>query len=430
MSKKLKAPKKKTAKPASGKAARTSKPAPAKAAKKKSAARPAKPSASKKTAPAKHARAAAPSRSLSGKKPVKPSAAKHAPTKSSAKAKKISKPVKAAAPAKKQALKSKIAVQHKPVLKSKPAAKAKAPVSHSKPAAGKPAAASKSGSKTLAKAVSKSLTKSIAKSNAKSPSGNGSAKGLGHHEIKNGKSVVTPPSPAKNAQPLNGKSKGKEPVKPVTKPAVSADTKKTPVTKTAPAAEKIVGKNHVTEIFSKKPEIRREVLAITNTIPVKSKSEISLSKIASISSSITNPVKKTDSYAIKPEKEPAGKFEMEFVVHASAEMLYEFLSTASGLSEWFCDDLNIRNGIYTFIWDDQLQQARLLKTIELQLVRFQWVDKTDGSYFEFKIQRDDLTNDISLIITDFADTVSERESSKLLWNSQIEKLMHVIGSIF
>jgi hypothetical protein len=111
-------------------------------------------------------------------------------------------------------------------------------------------------------------------------------------------------------------------------------------------------------------------------------------------------------------------------------MLYEFLSTASGLSEWFCDDLNIRNGIYTFIWDDQLQQARLLKTIDLQLVRFQWVDKTDGSYFEFRIQRDDLTNDIALIITDFADTASERESSKLLWHSQIEKLMHVIGSIF
>jgi len=171
-------------------------------------------------------------------------------------------------------------------------------------------------------------------------------------------------------------------------------------------------------------------LAISNTIPVKAKNEISLSKIASISHSITNPIKKTDSYAIKPEKEPNGKFELEFVVHSSAEMLYEFLSTPSGLSEWFCDDLNIRNGIYTFIWDDQLQQARLLKTIELQVVRFQWVDKTDGSYFEFRIQRDDLTNDIALIITDFAETSAERESAKLLWHSQIEKLMHVIGSIF
>jgi uncharacterized protein YndB with AHSA1/START domain len=197
-----------------------------------------------------------------------------------------------------------------------------------------------------------------------------------------------------------------------------------------PVAEE---KNSKIEPFSKKQQAEKKsgnVLAITNTIPVNKKHEISPSKIASISYSITNPVKRTDSYAIKAEKEPTGKFELEFVVHASAEMLYEFLSTPSGLSEWFCDDLNIRNGIYTFIWDDQLQQARLLKTVELQLVRFQWVDKTDGSYFEFRIQRDDLTNDISLIITDFAETASERESSKLLWHSQVEKLMHVIGSIF
>ncbi|MBL7895632.1 MAG: SRPBCC domain-containing protein [Bacteroidia bacterium] len=118
------------------------------------------------------------------------------------------------------------------------------------------------------------------------------------------------------------------------------------------------------------------------------------------------------------------------VIRASAELLYEFLVTPSGLSEWFCDDVNIRNGIYTFIWDGQMQQARLLKTIEEQLVRYQWVEKTDGSYFEFKIQKDELTNDISLIITDFAVDKGEQESSKLLWHSQIDKLLHVMGSFF
>ncbi|MBS1650586.1 MAG: SRPBCC domain-containing protein [Bacteroidetes bacterium] len=120
---------------------------------------------------------------------------------------------------------------------------------------------------------------------------------------------------------------------------------------------------------------------------------------------------------------------MEFVIRSSAELLYDFLSTSSGLSEWFCDDVNIRNGVYTFIWDGQMQQARLLKTIDEELVRFQWIDKTDGSYFEFKIQKDALTNDVSVIITDFAESASERESAKLLWQSQIEKLMKIIGSI-
>ena len=228
----------------------------------------------------------------------------------------------------------------------------------------------------------------------------------------------------KKAEVKKIETKKEKPVKEIIKP--------TPVIlkKDAPAIKEEKNSEPASRKALKEMTPSTEVLAITNTIPKKEKIEISLQKIASISSSITNPVKKTDSYAIKAEKEPNGKFELEFIVHASADMLYEFLSTPSGLSEWFCDDVNIRNGIYTFIWDGQMQQARLLKTVDILLVRFQWVDKNDGSYFEFRIQRDDLTNDISLIITDFADTNSERESSKLLWGSQVEKLMHVIGSIF
>ena len=173
-----------------------------------------------------------------------------------------------------------------------------------------------------------------------------------------------------------------------------------------------------------------KVLAITHTIPKSKKDEISLTKIASIAHSLTNAPKSIPGYAVKTEKEPEGKFEMEFVIRASADLIYEFFSTPSGLSEWFCDDLNIRNGVFTFIWDEQIQQARLLKTIDGQLARFQWVEKNDGSYFEFRIQKDDLTNDVSLIITDFAESAQDLISSKKLWQSQIEKLMQVLGSVY
>lgn len=178
------------------------------------------------------------------------------------------------------------------------------------------------------------------------------------------------------------------------------------------------------------PEFKPIIQPTSKTDSDKSKEAFSTLKSTSSASFVSTPIKKADSYSIKPEKEPPGKFEIEIVIRASAGILYEFLVTPSGLSEWFCDDVNIRNGIYTFIWDGQLQQARLLKTIEEQLVRFQWVDKTDGSFFEFKIQRDDLTSDISLIITDFATDKIEQESSKLLWQSQVDKLLHVMGSYF
>lgn len=299
----------------------------------------------------------------------------------------------------------------------KPAPKAKAAKTPVKSSA-KPV---KSGPKKAASP--KKIVKSVAKPLAKSSSAKASAK------VSPKATKVAPVKHKPAAKPVASKS-----TKPAPSPAKAVPVKAKPapaLPKKEPA--KVIAAPAKTEEKSKKQVAEKksgEVLAITNTIPVAPKQEISASKIASISQSITNPIRRNDSYAIKVEKEPAGKFELEFVFHSSAEMLYEFVSTASGLSEWFCDDLNIRNGIYTFIWDDQLQQARLLKTIDLQLVRFQWVEKTDGSYFEFRIQKDDLTNDIALIVTDFAESISERESSKLLWNSQIEKLSHVLGSIF
>ena len=61
-------------------------------------------------------------------------------------------------------------------------------------------------------------------------------------------------------------------------------------------------------------------------------------------------------------------------------------------------------------------------------MRFHWVDNDDESYFEFAIQIDDLTNDVSLIITDFAEDEQEKEGNALLWDTQVENLKHALGS--
>ena len=126
--------------------------------------------------------------------------------------------------------------------------------------------------------------------------------------------------------------------------------------------------------------------------------------------------------------DPPGKYELEYTIHTSTPILFDFLTTPPGLSEWFCDDVDIRNGIYSFKWDEVPQNARLVKMIEESVVRYQWLEKKDNTYFEFRIERDDLTNDISLIVADFADTPEDRHSSTLLWNSQIDKLLSVLGS--
>ncbi len=121
------------------------------------------------------------------------------------------------------------------------------------------------------------------------------------------------------------------------------------------------------------------------------------------------------------------KYELEFVMKSSASFLFKYLATPSGLSEWFADNVNSRGEIFTFIWDDSEEQAKLLTKKRDQFVKYKWLeDEDDEAYFEFKIEIDAITKDISLIITDFAEE-DEIEESKQLWESQIDQLHGLIG---
>ncbi len=120
------------------------------------------------------------------------------------------------------------------------------------------------------------------------------------------------------------------------------------------------------------------------------------------------------------------KVQLEYVINCSPRVLYNRLSTASGLSEWFADDVRIKGKLFTFIWNDSEQTAEMTLRKENTLVRFNWVDEED-TYFEFKITRDELTGDVSLLIVDFADD-DEVEETEELWNSQVSDLKHVLGS--
>lgn len=122
------------------------------------------------------------------------------------------------------------------------------------------------------------------------------------------------------------------------------------------------------------------------------------------------------------------KFELEVAIHASPSMLFQYISTPSSLQEWFADRVNSRGKIFSFIWDGVEEQAELVLKKSDERVRFKWLESDDDSYFEIRIQVHPLTNDVSLVITDFADDEDEVEESKQLWESQIEELKHVIGA--
>lgn len=120
------------------------------------------------------------------------------------------------------------------------------------------------------------------------------------------------------------------------------------------------------------------------------------------------------------------KIQLEFVLNCSPKILYNRLSTASGLTEWFAEDVRVRDKKFTFVWGKSEQTAEMTIQKENKLIRFSWADE-DNTYFEFKISQDELTGDVSLIIVDFANK-NEVDETRELWNTQVADLKSLLGS--
>jgi uncharacterized protein YndB with AHSA1/START domain len=347
------------------------------------------------------------------------------------KKKKPSKPVKKAAkkpakPAKKAAKKPAPKKSAKPAKKAKPAPKKsvkkpakKAKVTKSKP---RPSGRGKVAVKKAAKKVApKKVIKKAAKPTKNQPSvlARGKAVAIKKPATKSVAIKTKPVKVEKNKSSLAGKPlKVEKAAKPI-------------VTKEKPARRGKGGRKPKNKDGDDEPEIVHDELI--EQIIQSTRRQAKQPKQPKIIKTFVNP---HESLALAvpeetkkaPKKEPKGKFELEYVVRTSAGILFELLTTPSGLSEWFSDDVNIRDGIFTFFWDGSEQKAKLLAYKEEKLLRLAWMDKPEGYYFEFRIERDELTGDVSLIITDFADEASDQETSKRLWDSQVNKLLNVLGS--
>ncbi len=124
------------------------------------------------------------------------------------------------------------------------------------------------------------------------------------------------------------------------------------------------------------------------------------------------------------------KFQIEIPINSSKGVLFNIFSTPSGLSEWFCDDVNIKKDIHIFIWDGSEESARLISKKRDEFTKFRWLeDEEEGinSFFEFRIKIDDLTGDTALVITDFAEE-DEIDDAKELWAAQVDRLKQVLGA--
>lgn len=121
------------------------------------------------------------------------------------------------------------------------------------------------------------------------------------------------------------------------------------------------------------------------------------------------------------------KFTLEYPVRCSPTILYEFLATSNGLGEWFAESVDERDGMFYFTWNGSEEEAEMTEQEEERLVRFHWEGAPKEEYFEFRIDKSEITNQTILVITDFAEKKDIKDQTQL-WDYQVKDLFHRLGN--
>jgi len=129
------------------------------------------------------------------------------------------------------------------------------------------------------------------------------------------------------------------------------------------------------------------------------------------------------------EVKTINKIELEFTFNTSPHLLFNRLSTPSGLAEWFADDVNVSGNIFTFFWDNTQAKAELVEKKENKNIKFRWLKEGSNprNYFNFRIIVHELTGEVALQVIEQFDLAEDEEETISLWNSQIGDLKRVLG---
>ena len=120
-------------------------------------------------------------------------------------------------------------------------------------------------------------------------------------------------------------------------------------------------------------------------------------------------------------------YTLEFPVRCSPVILYDFLASPAGLQEWFADRVDDRDNVFSFTWNGTIEKAEVLEKEQDKFIRFHWLHTPKEEFFEFKIERSEVTNQTILVIKDFAEKKEIKDQSRL-WDYQVKELFHRLGS--
>ncbi|KAA9356595.1 START-like domain-containing protein [Larkinella humicola] len=127
------------------------------------------------------------------------------------------------------------------------------------------------------------------------------------------------------------------------------------------------------------------------------------------------------------------KFIAEYELRASPKVLFPYISTASGLSQWFASKVNVRpDHQFDFYWDNESHPAKQVSMRQNKSVRFEFLNGNgtatdEHTYIDFRVDVSELTQSTFLRITDYSSN-TDPDELKSLWNSLIDKLKEIVGS--
>ena len=120
-------------------------------------------------------------------------------------------------------------------------------------------------------------------------------------------------------------------------------------------------------------------------------------------------------------------FSIEYPVRCSPNILYDFLSTPAGLQEWFAEKVDERDTVFSFSWNGSVEKAEVLEAEQNKFIRFHWLHAPQNEYFEFSIEKTEVSSQTILIIKDFAEKKEIPDQSRL-WGIQVHDLFHRLGN--
>lgn len=133
-----------------------------------------------------------------------------------------------------------------------------------------------------------------------------------------------------------------------------------------------------------------------------------------------------------PDTGAKRRFEMEYAINASPKILFPYIASASGLSQWFCDDVRLDpDHRLNMVWDKQSHFAEIATQRPGRSIRYVFLDEhkrplTDANYLDFTLESSQITDEVFLRVTDYSEYLDEQEQQEQ-WEGLVSRLREQVG---